>query len=110
MKNEMRPAESSPESSILQLSFVFVALMVLLGLTYWLAHVDLGPFNTAVGLIVAAAKALLVALFFMELKSSSGVHRIAAMVGLFWVGILMSLTLADYLSRNWLPLPSMWPP
>lgn len=90
-------------------NLVFLMLMILLALTFGLAHIDLGRFNLPTGLLIAAIKAILVALYFMHLKHSSGVHRIASAVGVFWLGILISLSLSDYLSRNWLLLPSLWP-
>jgi cytochrome c oxidase subunit 4 len=90
-------------------TLVFLALMALLGLTYWLAHVDLGFLNTPLGLIIAAVKATLVALYFMHLHETRGLQRIAAALGVFWLGILIALSLTDYRSRDWLELPSPWP-
>jgi cytochrome c oxidase subunit 4 len=49
---------------------VFGRLIALTLLTVGLSRVDLGPWHTAVGLTIACAKALLVALFFMHLLSS----------------------------------------
>ena len=90
-------------------TFTFLALMLLLALTYLTAHVDLGRFNLPAGLGIAAAKVALVMLYFMHLRHASGIHRIAACVGGFWLAILVVLTLTDYLSRGWLPLPGYWP-
>lgn len=90
-------------------ALVYLELMVLLALTLGLAYVDLKGFNTAVSLLVAGAKALLVVLFFMHVRSSPGLHRVFAAVGVFWLGILLFLSLTDYLSRNWLLLPGHWP-
>ena len=59
-------------------------------------------FNVLVGLTIAVCKAVLVALFFMHLLSSSRLTWIVLVGGLFWLGILMVLTLADYLTRHWL--------
>jgi caa(3)-type oxidase subunit IV len=58
--------------------------------------------HTVVGLTFAVCKAVLVALFFMHLLSSSRLTWIVVGGGLFWLGILMALTLADYLTRHWL--------
>jgi cytochrome c oxidase subunit 4 len=87
----------------------YIALIALLIATFAIAHIDLGPFSTTVGVLIASAKAVLVVLYFMHFRYSNGIHRVAAVVGLFWFGILLSLTLTDYLSRNWLPLPGQWP-
>lgn len=87
----------------------YIALILLLGATFALAHVELGTLNTPVGLVIAGVKALLVALFFMRLRMSDGVHRIFALAGVFWLGILLTLALSDALSRNWFALPGHWP-
>jgi len=73
------------------------------------AHISLGPLSTAIGLLIATTKAILVVLYFMHIRHSNGINRIAAAMGVFWLGILISLTLTDYLSRNWLSLPGFWP-
>ena len=80
---------------------VFLALLALTGATVGLSYVDLGPWHAAVGLTIAAAKALLIGLFFMHLLRSKSVIWVIALSGLFWLGILMSLTLTDYATRSW---------
>jgi len=79
----------------------FGALIVLTGLTVGLSFVDLGEWHTATGLTIAVCKAALVALFFMHLLHSKRLSWIALGAGLFWLGILMALTLSDYLTRHW---------
>ena len=78
---------------------VFGALLALTLLTTGIAYVDLGPFNVAVALTIAVIKALLVMLFFMHLKHSSPLVQIFAGAGVFWLLILLTFTLSDYLSR-----------
>jgi len=87
----------------------YLALMILLAATFLLAHANLGKLNVPVSMAIACLKALLVAIFFMRLRMSDGVHRIFALAGVFWLGILLTLSLSDALSRNWLPLPGHWP-
>lgn len=87
----------------------FAALMLLLGATFWLAHVDLGRWSAATGLLIAVVKVGLVVLNFMHLRYSNGLIRVVACVGVFWLGILFMLSMTDYFSRNWLLLPSQWP-
>ncbi len=77
----------------------YVALMVLLTATLLVSTMEAGKLATIVALAIAATKALLVALFFMHLRYSSGVSRIFASVGLVWLIIMFSITLGDYLSR-----------
>jgi cytochrome c oxidase subunit IV len=88
---------------------IFVALLCLTALTTGVAFVDLGAeLNTVVALTIAVAKALLVILFFMHVKYSSGLTRIVIAAGFFFLAILVSLTLADELTRGWTPNPGAW--
>jgi len=80
---------------------VFAALIGLTLLTVGISFVPLGEMHTAVGLTIASVKALLVVLFFMHLLYSSKANWLAIGAGLFWLGILLALTLADYLTRHW---------
>ena len=80
------------------------ALMLLLALTWCIGYADLGMFNLIIALAIAIIKALLVALFFMHLKSGNSLLRLAAAVGAIWLLILLSLTLSDYFTRGWVPL------
>src|SRR5438067_9371692 len=81
-----------------------IALLVLLAVTWAVAYVDLGPFNLIVALAVALAKAIVIALFFMHIKGSTRLLHLAAVAGLMWLLILISLTLSDYFTRGWVPL------
>ncbi len=87
---------------------IFALLIGGTALTTGMAYVDLGPFNTVVALLIAAVKASLVGLFFMHLKWSGHLARLAAIAALFWLAILIALSLADYLTRNSPPPPSGW--
>jgi len=82
---------------------VFLALLVGTGLTVWVAMFDLGPFNNIVMLTVACAKALLVVLFFMHVRWGTRLTMVVAASGFFWLLILFSITMADYMSRGWMP-------
>ena len=81
---------------------VFVALLALTAATVGLAFVNLEAWHSAVGLTIAAMKALLVVLFFMHVLHSKSLIWVIALSGLFWLGILMILTLTDYTTRSWL--------
>lgn len=78
----------------------WAALMVLLALTTALAFVPLGRAQLGVSLAIACTKALLVLLLFMELKASSGLVRVFAGAGFFWLLIMIVLTSADYTHRT----------
>lgn len=81
---------------------VFAALVVLTAVTTTVAFLDLGPWNTAVALGIAFTKATLVVLIFMHLKYSSRLTRVVVAGGLFWLAILLALTLSDFFTRGWL--------
>jgi cytochrome c oxidase subunit 4 len=88
--------------------FVFASLIGLTSLTTGVAFIDLGPLNTVAALAIAFAKMLLVALFFMHLRHSSGLMRVVVLAGFFWLALLMSLTMSDYRTRSWTPAPDSW--
>lgn len=80
---------------------VFIALLALTALTTGVAFIDLGGVgNIAVALAIAVIKAVLVALYFMHLRYSSPLTVIFAGAGIFWLGILVALTLSDYITRG----------
>lgn len=85
---------------------VFAALLVLTAVTTAVAFVDLGPWNTVVALGIAFLKATLVALFFMHVKYSPRLTQIVVAGGIFWLAILIVLTLSDFMTRGWLPVLS----
>jgi len=89
-------------------TFVFAALLILAALTTSVAYIDLGLFNTLIAMVIATAKMLLVALFFMHLRYKPGLSRVASIVGLFWLGLLVALTLADTFTRHWTPQGTSW--
>jgi cytochrome c oxidase subunit 4 len=83
---------------------VFAILIVLTATTTAVSSVDLGPWNTVVALAIAFVKASLVVLFFMHIKYSPRLMQITVAGGLFWLAILISLTLSDFMTRSWLPV------
>jgi cytochrome c oxidase subunit 4 len=80
---------------------VFALLILLTALTVGLSFADLRQWHTMVGVGIGVIKAVLVALFFMHLLYSPRMNWIALGAGLFWFGIMMVLTLSDYLTRAW---------
>lgn len=87
---------------------VFATLLALTGLTTGVAYLDLGVFNPILALSIAAAKALLVALFFMHLVHMKHRTQLVAGAGILWLLILITLTLSDVLTRKWFPQPTGW--
>lgn len=88
---------------------IFLALLCLTALTTGVAFVDLGAeLNTVVALAIAVVKMLLVVLFFMHVKYSTGLTKVVIVAGFFFLAILVSLTLADELTRDWTSNPGSW--
>jgi cytochrome c oxidase subunit 4 len=95
---------------------IFVTLLVLTGLTTAVAYINLDamfglknfPLNTIVALAIAICKASLVGLFFMHLRWSSHLMRLVVVCAVFWLAILITLTSADFFTRNWIKLPQPW--
>ena len=80
---------------------IFAALMVFTAITVAVAFLDLGRMNTVVALAIACAKATLVVLFFMHVKYGSRLTWAVVAGSVFWLGILLTLTMGDYLTRGW---------
>jgi cytochrome c oxidase subunit 4 len=79
-----------------------VVLLVLTVTTAGVAFVNLGPLNPVVALLIATIKASLVIVFFMHVKGASEKLTAAVVVsGFFFLAILLSLSLADYMTRSW---------
>jgi cytochrome c oxidase subunit IV len=83
-------------------TLVFLALLALTAITTAVAYVDLGHFSVVVALTIAVIKMLLVALFFMHLRHSTTLTRIVVAGGLLWLAILITLSMSDFISREWL--------
>jgi cytochrome c oxidase subunit IV len=81
---------------------IFLALMVGTAVTVGVAFIDLGAMNNVVMLSIACAKALLVILFFMHVRWSTRLTWVVVGSGFFWLLILFSITMADYMSRGWI--------
>jgi len=81
---------------------IFGILALCTYLTWQVAVYDWGPLNTIVALAIAVFKAALVVLFFMHVRYSTRLTWAVVLGSVFWFGILLTLTLGDYLTRGWL--------
>ena len=80
---------------------IFAILLFCTYLTVQIAFFDLGAMNTVAALAIATFKAVLVILFFMHVKYSSRLTWAVVIGSVFWLGILLVMTLGDYLTRGW---------
>jgi len=58
--------------------------------------------QTSTNSTVASAKTLLVVLFFMHVWYSTRLTWVVVLSGLFFLAIMLGLTLTDYMSRPWM--------
>ncbi len=91
-----------PHPSVAMLLANFVALMLLLGATVAVAEINLGKGNFIAATAIAATKATLILLFFMNLAFSKPLTRLVACAAFFWLLILFGLSFSDYFARSWL--------
>jgi cytochrome c oxidase subunit 4 len=86
---------------------VFGALMLGTALTVGAAFIDFpANLNFPIALAIAITKATLVILFFMHVKYGSRLTKLVVGTAFFFLGILLTLTFSDYLSRGWYTAPA----
>jgi len=86
---------------------IFLTLMALTSITIAVAYVNLGQLNKVVALGIASFKATLVVLYFMHVKYASRLTKLIVVSGLFFLAILLGLTMSDYSSRMWVNPPAI---
>ncbi|MEO6050189.1 MAG: cytochrome C oxidase subunit IV family protein [Pyrinomonadaceae bacterium] len=83
---------------------IFAILIVGTILTYFAATIDLDWIfpgaNTLVALLIAFTKMTCVMLFFMHVYWSKRMIWLAAVASFFWLAIMFSYTMQDYLTRS----------
>lgn len=93
---------------------VFGALLALTLVTTGIALYDLGwnvasiDLNTIAALTIAVSKATMVVLYFMHVRYSSRMIWVFVGAGVFWLLILLGLTMSDVLTRQWIPALPPW--
>ena len=80
---------------------IFATLLVFTALTVGASYIEMGVFNPIVAILIGVVKATLVVLFFMGVKYSTKLTKLTVGAGLFTFLALISMTLADYISRAW---------
>ena len=95
-------AAHSTSSSLKTYIAIWITLLVGTGLTVFAASLDLAPYNAAIALIIASVKATLVALFFMHIRGASErLTKVVVIAALFFLLLLLGLTMSDYATRLW---------
>jgi cytochrome c oxidase subunit IV len=78
---------------------IFGALMIGTALTVWAAFQNFGKFNIVIALGIATVKATLVVLYFMHARYSPKRTQLVIVCSVFWLAIMLALTLSDYKTR-----------
>ena len=84
---------------------IWAILMFLTGLTVFVSFIELHDWNIVLALLIATIKGTLVVLFFMHLFYSSKLTKVTVIAALFFLFLLLSLSMTDYLTRGWLTNP-----
>jgi cytochrome c oxidase subunit 4 len=85
----------------------WIALLALTGGSFALSYVHLGGLNIPVAIAIAALKATLVILIFMELVLERFSVKVTIVVGFLFVALLVGLMAGDVATR---PRPPLLPP
>lgn len=86
-------------------TLIFLTLIGLTFVTIEVSRHDFGEWNTIIALSIAVFKATVVALYFMHLRYVEHLTWVVVAAGILMLGVLLVLTLSDYLARGWLTLP-----
>jgi cytochrome c oxidase subunit 4 len=79
---------------------IFLSLMIGTAITVWAAFQNFGKFNIVIALVIASIKATLVVLYFMHGRYSPKRTQLVIVCSVFWLAIMLALTLADYDTRS----------
>lgn len=94
-------AHDGPHVTPLPIYFaVFGTLLVLTGVTVWIAQFDFGSANTLIAMLVATVKATLVAAIFMHLLYEERLNALAFVFGLLFVSLFFIFTMLDVFTRK----------
>jgi cytochrome c oxidase subunit IV len=80
---------------------IFFTLMAGTAITVWAAFQNFGAFNIVIALVIATFKASLVVLYFMHARYSPKRTQLVIVCSIFWLAIMLVLTLSDYTTRSY---------
>jgi cytochrome c oxidase subunit IV len=84
---------------------IWATLMFLTALTVFVSFIELHDWNIVLALVIATIKGTLVVLFFMHLFYSSKLTKVTVIAAIFFLFLLLALSMTDYLTRSWLTNP-----
>ncbi len=80
---------------------VWIVIVVLSVVNAALAFVRLGPFNSAVTMLIAVFNAFLIVWYVIGVRRYPPLMKVIVAIGFVWMGLMIHLTMADYLTRAW---------
>ena len=78
---------------------IWIALLILTGITVWVAQYNLGPLNIWVALGIATVKSALVVAVFMHMKYESILFKLSLLSALAILAIFIGFNFFDVLYR-----------
>jgi caa(3)-type oxidase subunit IV len=79
---------------------IFLILAGLTAMALMIGFLELGPAKVWASLAVAVIQAVVLSVFFMDLKHADKQTWLIAAAGIFWTFLLFLFTLTDYLTRH----------
>lgn len=91
------PEPNTPGSALL----IFVIMSGLTIMALMIGFMELGAFKVWASLTVACVQAVVLTLFFMDLRHADKLTWLIASAAIFWTFLLFLFTLTDYLTRHY---------
>lgn len=82
----------------------YLALLLLLGANVAIGHVDLGWGSMFMAVTIAAIQGCVIALIMMHGLFEKVFIKLTMAAAVLWFMILVTLTMTDYITRNWVPV------
>jgi cytochrome c oxidase subunit 4 len=83
----------------------WIGLLALTLATSLIGLINLGVFNTVIGVVIAMVQAGIIIGVFMHGKAESRLIQVMIAGGVVWFIIIISNTLGDYVTRGWVAFP-----
>lgn len=93
-----------PDISIKQYVLAYIALLVLMAINVGIAYINLGWASMFIGVTIAVIQVAVLVFVMMQAYLEKTVIHLVIGAAILWFLILITLTFADYITRNWLPI------
>jgi cytochrome c oxidase subunit 4 len=95
---------NEPSLSIKSFLLAYVGLLGLLLANIFIGYLDFGWGSMFVSLVIAALQAGILVFFLMFGLFEKALVRLIIGGALLWFMIMITLTMTDYITRNWVPI------